>query len=243
MEMTLLNIVSASQDVSSSSVNPITIILGSGLTAALASGVINNFINNRKIHADIVSKSRVDWIQQVRSATSEYLAEVSNLLIIIAKIKDLEIEKSILMGKLVFKDVPHYYQDDLGIISGEEVKILDPAYESHNEKLISEIEDISNEINKAKTSLVSQKKIVLKAIHLLRLYFPTKTKSKNKIHLKIKRRMSLISSFINYFNKLDYDNKDIGLIYKYINIELNNLSELISNYLKDEWEVAKKNKI
>lgn len=54
-------------------------ILGSSVIASIISSlltfVLNNKFNNKKLNAEIVSKSRIDWINEFRNIASNYLYE------------------------------------------------------------------------------------------------------------------------------------------------------------------------
>ncbi|MCD8924763.1 hypothetical protein [Staphylococcus epidermidis] len=50
-------------------------ILGSGSLSAFVSYFLNRRFNNKKLNAEIVSKSRIDWINEFRSIASDYLYE------------------------------------------------------------------------------------------------------------------------------------------------------------------------
>lgn len=239
MLYTMMNINLEAIKSSSVMVNPIAIILSSGLTAAIGSGIINYFINTRKIRAEVIAKSRIEWIQEVRKATSSYLIEVSNYLLCLSKLKETKIQKQEYVGKLVYAVIPNIVEDGDENIYIEEEKILDPAYEHDNELHIKKIQELIIEIKETEIETANQMKILLQSIHLLRLFFPTNSKD-NISHTYIKDRMTSISEYLNLYSKISHENKDFKKIYQYINIEIKDFSEMISDYLKAEWDKSKK---
>ncbi|BFL78688.1 hypothetical protein PXW92_03705 [Staphylococcus hominis] len=50
-------------------------ILGSGSFSTVVTYLINRGFNNKKLHAEIISKARIDWINEFRSLSSSYLYE------------------------------------------------------------------------------------------------------------------------------------------------------------------------
>ncbi|WP_210123025.1 MULTISPECIES: hypothetical protein [unclassified Staphylococcus] len=54
-------------------------VLISGLVAAIVTGVLNVWNTNKTIHAQVVSKARHEWIQEVRNLISEYISEIEHL--------------------------------------------------------------------------------------------------------------------------------------------------------------------
>lgn len=53
----------------------ITTILGSSTISTLITYLLNRRFNNKKLHAEIISKSRIDWINEFRALTSKYIYE------------------------------------------------------------------------------------------------------------------------------------------------------------------------
>ncbi|MFS4464720.1 hypothetical protein ACMFKE_04875 [Staphylococcus haemolyticus] len=71
-------------------------ILGSGSFSTVVTYLINKGFNNKKLHAEIISKARIDWISNFRKISSSYLYEASEALSIGIKALNLESELSLL---------------------------------------------------------------------------------------------------------------------------------------------------
>ncbi len=66
----------------------ITTILGSSTISTVITYFLNRRFNNKKLHAEIVSKARIDWINEFRNLSSKYLYEVYRSI----ELKKIEIE-------------------------------------------------------------------------------------------------------------------------------------------------------
>ncbi len=223
-----------------------------------------NWFNRRKLHADLISKARIEWIQDVRSVSSQYLYEIikaSNYGKRIAKknLQILIIEKSI-----EYEQIDNHEMDEetFEIISSEVVEVPINQYDYNKKqeqisKLKQEIKDMYKEYNQ------QVEKVLERNIHL-RLYFPdyvhkskfvtkikyfkyqiyikvpilkTRVKSNIDTHYIIKGKMHYLSKKLNNalaypeVNKFDDISKEILI-----------LTNTISDYLKEEWDKAKRKK-
>ncbi|PTJ70104.1 hypothetical protein, partial [Mammaliicoccus sciuri] len=61
-------------------------------------------VNKAKIKADVISKSRVDWIQDIRKVFSEYFVMLDNLIHLSQKIHDTKAEIIKLENSIVYSD-------------------------------------------------------------------------------------------------------------------------------------------
>ncbi|WP_312609595.1 hypothetical protein [Mammaliicoccus sciuri] len=59
--------------------------IGFLLGAPVIGGLITYIFNNKKLHADLVSKSRIEWIQKMREVFSEYFVMLDNLILLSQK--------------------------------------------------------------------------------------------------------------------------------------------------------------
>ncbi|MFF7217923.1 hypothetical protein [Mammaliicoccus sciuri] len=223
-----------------------------------------NWFNRRKLHADLISKARIDWIQDVRNVSSQYLYEIikaSNYGKRIAnkKVQILIVENSIEYEQMISQEMD---EDTYKIISNEVVDVPLNTYDYKIKqeqilKLKKEIKDLYKEYN-------HQIDKVLEKNILLRIYFTDRVQKDNFLnkikyfkykifiklpilktgvksdldkHLIIKSKMLYLSQKLNKalanpdVKKFDEISKDILI-----------LTNTISDYLKEEWDKAKRKK-
>ncbi|RIL46575.1 hypothetical protein BUY93_13080, partial [Mammaliicoccus fleurettii] len=61
-------------------------------------------VNKKKIKADVISKSRVEWIQDIRAVFSEYFVMLDNLILLSQKIHNTKEKINILEESIIYKD-------------------------------------------------------------------------------------------------------------------------------------------
>lgn len=210
--------------------------LGSGVFSGLFTGFITWKTNNRKISADIKSKSRIKWIQDVRNITIEYIHCIDNIL-------NSGVTFNIVQG---FEE-PDYHDDyyknrtKLKEIACK-LKLYFPDLESENDKKSEmakryyEISEVINDINAPVDNHYYRKRY--KALHdyncelLNDLFCKKSNKYKN---YKIKEYMSINwLTIVNMSAAEEY----ISEVYRY----MENFQNIISIYLKIEWDKAKTGK-
>lgn len=170
------------------------------LTSSLISTWVNYKSNKKKLNADLIAKSRIEWIQEVRKLTAEFISYSSNSLIIHTKMtqtKDLE----------EMKKLGNEYRENIFHL-GEKLNLLELYLpeKSFDKKTHAESDNKRN--IKYKKKLKNVRKTVRELINEM-------TKQQNDEEFKKEKRAKL--------NK--------------VNRKLTNYS---SNYLKIEWETAKK---
>ena len=162
--------------------------------------IFDFFINRRTVKADLVAKSRIEWIQEVRKLTAKFISYSNNSLIIHTKMtqtKDLkEMEK---LGNEYRENFFHL---------GEKLNLLELYLPEKSFDKITHAESKNKRNIEYKKKLKNVKKTVRALINEM-------TKQQNDEEFKKEKRANL--------NK--------------VNKELTNYS---SNYLKIEWETAKK---
>lgn len=163
----------------------------------------------KKIDADIVAKSRINWINQVRKSTSIYISELLKIKIIISDI-------------LEFSSLQE--ANELG---------LNPPLTDQD--IYFNIQNKIYELRQCHLSLKEKSEVLL-------LYF-----SENEDHEEIEKQILLVPNSLQINLKLIDNNLPVNLkisaILEFDNGIFNNIEairKLIRNYLKKEWEVAKK---
>ncbi|WP_436865216.1 hypothetical protein [Mammaliicoccus sciuri] len=230
-------------------------------------------VNKKKIKADVISKSRVDWIQDIRKVFSEHLKLLNNLIylshkISIIKSNILKSEKTIVYDEVytVKEVVPSNIEETEFETVEYEVKNEDENYKDLNQSMHKEIVALRKKDEELQYEFWETYIQLEKKQMLLELYLPNKIskfylyKSKEDEHKNIKEKISnIINDTIQNF-ALNYDKSSKPYIHEYIKRDIKyNISEreitfdllkrdnkelvnYISQYLKKEWDRAKKNK-
>ncbi|UXU79094.1 hypothetical protein [Mammaliicoccus sciuri] len=244
--------------------------LGPSVIAAL----ITYIFNNKKLHADLVSKSRIEWIQEVRGVFSEYLMLLNNLIYVSHKISTIKsnIVKSkgaivysgeYMESKVVSKNIE---ETEFQTVQYEE-RVEDENYKDLNRSKHKEIDNLRKKDKELQFEFWETYIKLEKKQMLLELYLPNKIKkySSNKDeedeHNIIKEKISNIinDSILNFAINTDNDSA-IWYIHDYIKRDIKyefdekvitfdilkkdnkDLINYVSQYLKKEWDRAKKNK-
>lgn len=233
--------------------------LSSAVIAGLVTGAVNSGINDKRIRADIVSKSRIDWIQAVRKSSAEYITELHKLIVHgknILKLKKSLGEYDVIVYE-TYMDVPTGYDEDGNIIEAEKISIQQPKYNTlsnHEKEKVDRLkESLDYSINKYNSQIDS---VIEKTIHLRMFFSSLKLKDdyteeygidenkdkKNKYeenskHIEIKNKMSKIKNNLNAtITSTKNQSEDYVKIYN----EIIEFSEYLSDYLKEEWDRSKK---
>ena len=180
----------------------------------------------KKIDADLISKSRIKWIDDTKKLTSEYITDTTKLFT--------EIYSAIFMEK-------NYYQQSLENKGNKEILDVDPVIMSLKND-IGRRKELQNEL---------MGKLVLKST-LIRLQFSDNDEN-NVVVDEVMNCISVAKKFINEvssidtFNRSDEENVIIFSKYEKVILQLNqenyqrleNLTNLLRKYFKNEWEKAK----
>lgn len=180
----------------------------------------------KKIDADLISKSRIKWIDDTKKLTSEYITDTTKLFT--------EIYSAIFMEK-------NYYQQSLENKENKEIFDVDPVIMSLKND-IGRRKELQNEL---------MGKLVLKST-LIRLQFSDNDEN-NVVVDEVMNCISVAKKFINEvssldtFNRSDEENVIIFSKYEKVILQLNqenyqrleNLTNLLRKYFKNEWEKAK----
>lgn len=175
-------------------------ILGSGGFTAIISYFINRRFNNKKLHAEIISKARIDWINEFRELSSKYLYE---------GFRSIEEGKTICQIDENLETIPRG-TDKRGKIEND----LNNTFLKYNEHIN----------NMTKYSIQ------------IRLYLPERPNNINQEeHEKIKDDIQILSVELNHAIK----KRDVELFKTIQQVDMQNLVDYISKYLKKEWDRAK----
>ena len=233
--------------------------LSSAVIAGLVTGAVNSGINDKRIRADIVSKSRIDWIQAVRRCSAEYITELHKLIVHGKKI--LNLKKSLDEYDVIdyehYEDVPTGYDGKGNVIEVEKILIQQTKYNTlsnHEKEKVDRLkESLDYSINKYNSQIDN---VIEKTIYLRMFFSSLKLKDDyieeydidkckdeqkkyedNSIHTEIKRKMTIIK---NNLNATITCTKNRSEDYVKIYDEIIEFSEYLSAYLKVEWDRSKK---
>lgn len=218
----------------------ITLAVGGGCVS-----LVSALIQNRKsIDADIKAKSRIEWIQRVREATAEFITACYCILRLGGEYNQKKMNE-------VFPDIQKtglllilFFGPDK---SGENEEITDKindillsiekiTFEGYKENIEKQIDDSKRQIDEKYDDLINNHGI---SEDELNSHFGfEKAKSSEKKEL-IDSYKKLLSSYNNSAIKLQ--NEYFEFI-KTLNDDLHDLSGIIREYLKKEWDRAKDNK-
>lgn len=191
-----------------------------------------NTVEKMKIRADIKAKSRIKWIQEVRELTSELLTSYNNFIVLD--------DQYFLMGRDISKDP--YYNYELSKINSE---IMTTSYKlmlyfSPSKKIKGGKLNLKDEL-----SFGDEKKgeeISKKNSQVLGFLYNTKNNSqKNALLCGFIKQLSECTIYSSYFFEFDTDS-DVLNNRKIIKDYFFELQNIISIYLKIEWDIAKKGK-
>lgn len=212
-----------------------------GVTAivAIVSFLVTTVNNFKKNKQDLVSKSRIDWIQRVREDASIFISSLSDYTLLTVQLSNYinsEIQKqNITQNLFIFGDSKKIIEYNLDNISKEDL-----------EEILKQ-ESIIESLKRNKEN----NHIILLHKSKMSLYFPIEDTDKRneKVLEKIK---SVSAQVLQSDNILNVKNvQDVGLrnvmldteVYEVqCNKKIEELSTLISSYLKIEWDKAKRGK-
>lgn len=196
-----------------------------------------HIMEQKKIDADIISKSRMHWIDNTKDIASEFLVDALKATAItklsIEKLKEIYIYRDIEFenGEKLKIEETDKKQDYLAIDDTvkRQIKTLK---EFHHDNSI-EINRLSNDINKNYT--------------LLTLNFSDNDENRkiinsiDKINDDIRRFIRVSNDLQKLGNQIDWDEKikDAKATNKIINDEVNKLTIILRDYYKKEWEKVK----
>lgn len=231
-------------------------------------------VNKMKIKADVISKSRVEWIQDMREVFSEYFMLLNNLIYVSHKISTIKSNILKSEGLIVYSDI--YTVREVVPTNIEETEfesveydreVEDENYKDSNLSIRNEIDALRKKDEELQFEFWETYIQLEKKQMLLELYLPNKIMkySSNKDiedeHKNIKEKISNIinDSIQNFAINSDDDSKKTYL-HKYIKRDIKfkinekkitfelikkdnkELINYVSQYLKKEWNRAKKNK-
>lgn len=189
---------------------------GSTLFTSIIVAVINYFLNKnfneKKLNAEIISKSRIQWINEVRSISAKFIYKFNRCVMLKRKIFDVNKKKERLYKGIKNKKIPK------------------------NQKNLEKLEEYKKKNSKLVDKFNEEYGAVIENNTILKLYFTTeKNPDANSItHQQILKDMNTLNNSLHKL-KSTSDEKDMRELRK----NYQGLIELIGNYLKQEWEKSK----
>ncbi|WP_347285873.1 hypothetical protein [Mammaliicoccus sciuri] len=190
-------------------------------------------VNKKKIKADVISKSRVEWIQDIRSVFSEYFVMLDNLILLSQKIHNTKekinkLEESIIYKDeyIIKRDIPLDKEETLFETIDDVIKDEDENYadvNSYHHKNIAKLVIEDRELQ----LIFWDKYLEFEQKHmLLELYLPDKPKKFTLINRVDEHR--IIKGKIN--NIIDLILRNI-YIKANINSKANHINSELSDYI------------
>ncbi|ELL5616570.1 hypothetical protein ACHLL8_01735 [Staphylococcus aureus] len=191
-------------------------VLGSstftGLITTYVSYKLQKGFNDKKLNAEIISKARIDWINEVRKISAQYIYSCNRSLMLKRK-----------RAKFI-KQRERSVRDIESNNNSERHTKLIKEFNKYNKKVTETVEEFNEEIAK-----IIEKRI------LLNLYF-TNEKQVDKSSITHNQITSDMKSLTKSINDFKPQNDKVSIDY---NNEIESLSNLIGKYLKQEWDRAK----
>lgn len=196
----------------------LTLFLGSSVISTFITLAWNRYSEKKKLHAEIVSKARITWINEVRKISAEFIYYCHECIAKKRKRKRIKQRKN-------------QFISECKKIGMTKDKINTDSYDNLIDKSIEDYNDYISKAMQKKTELA--------------LYFNTSSKKETSTdrHLRIRNKMKkLIDGIENYERKQSNQSqsKINKKTYHDLYSEIQDLSKIIGSYLKEEWEKAKK---
>lgn len=194
----------------------ITALLGSSLISSIIVTVVNHFLskrfNEKKLNAEIISKSRIQWINEVRNIAAKFIYKFN---------------QCIMLKRKRFKVIKKKARLVKGINNGSIPK---------NQKALELLDNYNKKISKLIDDFNEEYAAVVENRTILKLYFTTESNPDSSLvtHQQILKGMKKLNNSLRNFKSTSSE-KDIQNLRE--NIE--GLTNLIGNYLKQEWEKSK----
>lgn len=206
------------------------------LSGVILIAVVNWFMNKKQFQGLVISQSRINWIQDVRKVSATFLSHMTNCKSLLKQME--EINNEIMEQR---KYIVTYINTWPNQETGEDITFDDdhPDFIESNKYYKKIIEGLNIEIRNLTQKLIEEQDKFNEYFQLLILYLP-KNPNKEEIddeHARIQNILyelkKIIDSSIRNKEKVDHTSFDQNL---------NNLTDEISNYLKQEWDNAKLNR-
>lgn len=202
-------------------------------------------LEQKKIDADIISKSRMHWIDSTKDTTSEFLTN------------------SLRLGSLnvTYAEQNRIYRDKISKISRIKNHLKDPSLRSKSPEIYQESQDIiehwinigndkfNQKMYKLQDNLNESMEENKKAYLLIVLNFSNNEENMpiiqlaKEIHEELRKLSLSITDLQNVSNStLQSKIKEIAQIRDDNAVKVNRLAELLRDYFKKEWEKVKSGK-
>lgn len=206
------------------------------LSGVILTALIGWWNNRKQFKGLVISQSRINWIQDVRKHSAVFLSDMSNCISVLEQINSINNSISKFQGYIVVHEVPRNSPETNEVVEIEEDY---PGYEEDNHSYRKEIKKLEAEIKKLSRLLIEEQNKFNENLQLLTLYLPkhpNKTFEEDE-HAQLLDVMSDLHSII----KKTIEDRKYAEAAKFKN-GLNDFTNKISNYLKQEWDEAKKNR-
>ncbi|KAF5440912.1 MULTISPECIES: hypothetical protein [Pediococcus] len=215
-----------------------------GFTAIIAiiTLAINAWDNRRKFKADLISKSRIAWIENVREKVAQLNTKLSeiNYLVSLYEISSKRVEK--VTSRKEWVAFNNNYELELENMDPIEKRLTD-SYEfekefARNEPFHEEFLEIESEAEDIRKKLLLRCDECIALNNNIELYFL----GSNSEDINIKEGLNKLCGSLKYILKLinkDSNRKTVTHI-STSSEDVKNINDDIERYLKAEWERAKK---
>ncbi|WP_156172407.1 hypothetical protein [Salinicoccus sediminis] len=206
------------------------------LIGVILTAIVGWWNNKKQFNGLVVSQSRINWIQEVRKHAAVYLSHMSNCKSILEQIESSNQSITDLRKRIkVYDDIWYPSESEEPV----DYEVDCPGHEDSNKTYRKNIADLYVSIKKSSKLLIEEQDKFNENFQLLTLYLPKNPKKslEEDDHAQLLSMMNELKLMISdgvknkeNVNAVEFKGK------------VNKFTNKISNYLKQEWDEAKKNK-
>lgn len=187
-------------------------------------------INEQNLKAEVIVKSRMEWINDTKDYASEFCISCTELLYILPRKKVYNdaiseyVNKKRKLVKSLGNSSTSTFKNDL-----IEISKLSPLIDSY----ISSVDEI--EVKSKEHILNARKKQILLDLNFSNYKYENNKKIINQENQEVTDK---VKSLLKNVGNLDKDNSDSSL--EFVDFEIRELTIIIDDYIKREWEKVKR---
>jgi len=206
--------------------------------------------NQAKIDADLIAKARIAWIENVRVATSHFIASCYSLMRVVERTYDDEMNKQHLSAKENGLLLMLYFGPDQSVEKEYNNVVTNKGKNDQIVNLINEAlvlvenlysKDLYNALKQETEDKREQLDLQYEALPIDHIEYFKPNDTNEEIPIDIPDETT--PEYSKYKNeKMEFDKFKYKNSPDYLQEVLKNLTEMIRRYLKIEWDVAKQGK-
>lgn len=206
--------------------------------------------NQAKIDADLIAKARIAWIENVRVATSRFIASCYSLMRVVERTYDDKMNKQHLSAKENGLLLMLYFGPDQSTEKEDNIVVTNKGKNDQIVSLINEAlvlvenlysKDLYNALKQETADKKEQLELQYEALPIDHIEYYKPNDTNEEIPKDIPDETT--PEYSKYKNeKMEFDKFNYKNSPDYLQEVLKNLTEMIRRYLKIEWDVAKQGK-